>query len=280
MAERRRIKKTMKKMRKVTFDNDTVTGAGNFQFIELFKEWIGFKDIVSSHLQIERRSNCVYSATALMDYLTDCALLGHTRFLHMNALQADPGYQIVKEIEHFPEESTFRGLLKQMSWSHLIQLVAINQELLRHKARLEGKRLVWIDIDDTVITLFGEQEGVANGYNPRYHGRPSYKVRVAFVADIGELIHLQLNPGNMNGMKDFLSFVKEVKALLPPEYIIEGIRASGKPSLSRRKASNLPQKMSTGRRLTLRSFSPVGIRRVAVSSTGKPRKLRKPRKIR
>jgi hypothetical protein len=87
------------------------------------------------------------------------------------------------------------------------------------------KRLVWIDIDDTVIKLFGEQEGATNGYNPRYHGRPSYKVRVAFVSGTGELIHLQLNPGNTNGMKDFLSFVKEVEALLPPEYIIEGIRA-------------------------------------------------------
>ncbi|HUC93463.1 MAG TPA: IS1380 family transposase [Paenibacillus sp.] len=225
LAERRRIKKTMKKMRAVTFDNDTVTEAGNFQFIELFKELIGFKDIVTKHLQIERASNCVYSASALIDYLTDCALLGHTRFLHMNALQSDPGYQIVKEIERFPEESTFRGLLKGMTWSHLIQLVAINQELLRRKARLEGKRLVWIDIDDTVITLFGEQEGATNGYNPRYHGRPSYKVRVAFVSGTGELIHLQLNPGHTNGMKDFLSFVKEVEALLPPEYIIEGIRA-------------------------------------------------------
>ena len=32
-------------------------------------------------------------------------------------------------------------------------------------------------------------------------------------------------PGNVNGMKDFLSFVKTVEALLPPEYMIEGIRA-------------------------------------------------------
>jgi hypothetical protein len=112
-----------------------------------------------------------------------------------------------------------------MTWSQLIQLVAINQEVLRRKAKQEGKRLVWIDIDDTVITLFGEQEGATNGYNPRYHGRPSYKVRVAFVSGTGELIHLQLNPGNTNGMKGFLSFVQEVEAMLPPEYIIEGIRA-------------------------------------------------------
>lgn len=58
------------------------------------------------HERLMRGSNCVYSASILMDYLTDCALLGHTRFLHMNALQSDPGYQMVKEIERFPDEST------------------------------------------------------------------------------------------------------------------------------------------------------------------------------
>lgn len=57
LAELRRIKKTMKKMRKVTFDNDTVTDAGNFQFIEIFKELVGFQEIVSSHLQLQRGSN-------------------------------------------------------------------------------------------------------------------------------------------------------------------------------------------------------------------------------
>jgi hypothetical protein len=59
-----------------------------------------------SHERLMRGSNYVYSASMLMDYLTDCALLGHTRFLLMGALQSDPGYQMVKEIERFPDEST------------------------------------------------------------------------------------------------------------------------------------------------------------------------------
>src|SRR5690606_24015968 len=134
-------------------------------------------------------------------------------------------YQIVTGIERFPDESTFRNFLGKLTWRHLIQLVALNRDLLAHRARTGEKRLVWIDIDDTVITLFGEQEGARNGYNPRYHGRPSYKIRVAFIAGSGELNHLQLNPGNMNGMKDLLSFAKEVEAMLPPEWIVEGIRA-------------------------------------------------------
>lgn len=225
LREQRRAKKITRKLRPVTFDNDTVTEAANFQFMELFKQLIGLDDIIGHHLTFPQAKNSMYSAQELMDYLIDCAILGHTRFLHMDALQSDPGYQTIKEIERFPDESTFRFFLKKLNWSHLIQLIAINKEILHRKAKLEPKRFVWIDIDDTVITLFGEQEGAVNGYNPRYHGRPSFKARVAFISGTGELVHLEMNPGNVNGMKDFLSFVKTVEAMLPPEYIIEGIRA-------------------------------------------------------
>jgi hypothetical protein len=225
LQERRRVKKAMKKMRTVTFDNTTVTESANFQYMELFKELIGLDKIIGNGFVLEQKENSLYFARQLIDYLIDCSILGHTRFSHMDALKFDPGYLSIKEITRFPDESTFRTFLKKLEWKHLMQLISINKELLHQKARMEPKRLVWIDIDDTVITLFGEQEGGVNGYNPRYHGRPSYKVRVAFIAGTGELLHLELNPGNTNGMKDFLSFVKEVEAMLPPEYIIEGIRA-------------------------------------------------------
>ena len=225
LKDYRRVKKAMKKMRTVTFDNNSVTEAGNFQFMELFKELIGLDEIIANRFTLEQKGNSLYFARQLIDYLLDCSVLGHTRFLHMDALKFDPGYLAIKGVTRFPDESTFRTFLKKLDWSHLIQLISINKELLHRKARMEPKRLVWIDIDDTVITLFGEQEGAVNGYNPRYHGRPSFKVRVAFIAGTGELLHMELNPGNTNGMKDFLSFIKEIEAMLPPEYIIEGIRA-------------------------------------------------------
>ncbi len=225
LAERRRIKQIVKKLRPVTFDNNTVTEAGNFQFLARFKELIGLDALIEDHFHLEQKANCVYPASKLVDHLLDCALLGLTRCAHVNALQSDPGYQIVTGIERFPDGRTCRGFWSKLAWGHLRQLVGVNRDVLARHARMGEKRLVWIDIDDTVITLFGEQEGATNGYNPRYHGRPSYKIRVAFIAGSGELIHLQVNPGNTNGMKDLLSFVKEIEAMLPPEWIIEGIRA-------------------------------------------------------
>ena len=91
----------MKKLRPVTFDNNTVTEAGNFQFLARFKELIGLDALIEDHFHLEQKANCVYPASKLVDHLLDCALLGHTRFSHMNALQSDPGYQIVTGITAF-----------------------------------------------------------------------------------------------------------------------------------------------------------------------------------
>lgn len=127
LQERRRIKKITRKLRTVTVDNDTVTEAANFQFMEIFKQLIDIEGIISEHFTLEQKNNCVYTHSQLIDYLLDCSILGHTRFLHMDALQSDPGYQIVKEIDRFPDESTFRTFLKKLNWNHLIQLIAINK---------------------------------------------------------------------------------------------------------------------------------------------------------
>lgn len=78
LQERRRIKKAMKKMRAVTFDNNSVTEAGNFQFIELFKELIGIDEIISNGFLLEQKDNSLYFAHQLIDYLIDCSILGHS----------------------------------------------------------------------------------------------------------------------------------------------------------------------------------------------------------
>jgi hypothetical protein len=53
-----------------------------------------------------------------------------------------------------------------------------------------------LDVDTTVEAVFGELEGAAIGYNPRYHGRPSYHPIVARLAELDMLVGLKLRPGD------------------------------------------------------------------------------------
>lgn len=83
---------------------------------------------------------------------------------------------------------------------------------------------VWLDYDDTVITLFGGQTDGEVGYNPRYKGRPSYKAKVCFISGTDELLNLELYGGKTHSNGQFLEFHESCEKLLPRNYVVKGVR--------------------------------------------------------
>ncbi|XEQ93563.1 IS1380 family transposase ISDre2 [Sporomusa carbonis] len=79
---------------------------------------------------------------------------------------------------------------------------------------MEKPREVWLDFDDSVVTVFGEQGESAVGYNPRYHGRRSYKVKVAFISGTGELVYSKLYDRKTASNGQFREFLEETLAKL------------------------------------------------------------------
>lgn len=229
----RRYKKAARKLKKlvaraavpVTFDNTTVTSFGNFGLFEALKQSIGFSDILLQQLTVRRHHNCSYSAAELIETTVDCAALGLLRFSHMEALKHDPGYRRLKEIEQVPDERTLRYLLSQLTPEHIEQLREVNETVVTLKGDLDGPREVWLDFDDSVITVFGNQEGSQTGYNPRYHGRPSYKAKVAFISQTEELVNAGLYGGKTASNGGFLEFLQDTLSNLNPrKTVVKGVR--------------------------------------------------------
>lgn len=209
----------------VSFDNLSITAFGNFGTLEAFKQAIDFRSMFN-RVRLNRHHNCKYTDAELLDTIIDAISLGLLRFSHMNILQNDPGYQKIKEIKRVPDESTLRNFLSLIcEQKALVQLALVNQELLSLKAKSDAPREVWLDIDDSVLTVFGNQEGSEVGYNPRYHGRPSYKVKVAFISGTCELVNARLYRGKVASNGQFMDFLKETLAILTAQNIIvKGIR--------------------------------------------------------
>ena len=53
-----------------------------------------------------------------------------------------------------------------------------------------------LDLDSTVVTVFGRQEGAEVGYNPRYRGKRSYDPLLCLEANSAFLWDTELRPGN------------------------------------------------------------------------------------
>ena len=91
------------------------------------------------------------------------------------------------------------------------------------KERIRVLDQPWIlDIDTTIKTLFGKQEGAQVSYNPHKTGRPSYALHTYFVVHLRLVLDAVVSPGlahsaaNLKpGLMDLLDqFPKEQKPAL------------------------------------------------------------------
>ncbi|WP_019907280.1 IS1380-like element ISTps2 family transposase [Thermoanaerobacter indiensis] len=205
-----------------TFDNFTVSNNVTFTYIQAFKEKIGFNKILSSILSFKKAPNAVFQPAEIIDFMIDSVIQGNTRFLHMEQLRYDNAYTEIKG-HKVPSEKVCRDLIKAMPESSLEELRLINKTLLSLQSK-GTKREVIMNFDDTVCTIFGEQEGASVGYNPRYHGRPSFKEKIGIIANTDELVNVTLEEGKHHTNHGFLDFVKSCEEQLPENWIIKRVR--------------------------------------------------------
>lgn len=67
---------------------------------------------------------------------------------------------------------------------------------------------VTLDVDSTVLTRHGEQQGATRGYNPGKRGRPSHHPLLAFVAEGRMVANFWLRPGNANTANNARAFLE------------------------------------------------------------------------
>jgi len=84
----------------------------------------------------------------------------------------------------------------------------------------------WIcDVDITVKTLFGRQHGAEIGYNPHKPGRPSHTIHTYWVANLRQVLSVQVQGGKAASASHSLPGLHELITDLPPEqrpYLVRG----------------------------------------------------------
>jgi hypothetical protein len=81
-----------------------------------------------------------------------------------------------------------------------------------------------IDLDSSVLTRYGHQEGSARGYNPRRRGQRSHHPLLAFAAECRMVVTAWLRPGNTADANNIENFFSEVLATLAPRHRVGLVR--------------------------------------------------------
>jgi hypothetical protein len=101
-------------------------------------------------------------------------------------------------------------------------------EVFGHLSRWFWDRLsaqTWtIDLDSSVLTRYGHQEGSTRGYNPRRRGKKSHHPLMAFAAECRMVVTAWLRPGNTTDGCNVENFFGEVLATLGERHRIGLVR--------------------------------------------------------
>ena len=212
---------------KASFTKKQISSNVTYTYVQDFKDIIGFRGLLDRHLdQYEslKASNSKYGVSDVADFMVDAVFQGYTRFYHMEALRKDEAYKSIHGGDA-PSEKVCRDTLALLPDESSDVFREINRELLAMQAKAQGVREIAADFDDSVITVFGNQERSNTGYNPKYHGRPSYKEKVGVISGTKEIMDLTLEEGSHHSNFEFLDFFKRFESSLPKEWILKRVRA-------------------------------------------------------
>ena len=114
--------------------------------------------------------------------IPDCAWAGSLGDLVFPAF--DGTFQYLTGLPSFPDPQTLRRFLLRAPPQFWDQLHRVNNRLLQKSIHLpeHSSRLIF-DLDITVMTVFGHQDGAEVGYNTRHRGKRSYNPMLCMEAN-------------------------------------------------------------------------------------------------
>ena len=185
---------------------------------------IGFEKIVSQDVPHQRGDNADYQLTDVILLTLVGIIGGATSIAKLCGVWSDSVLRDLAGWTKLPVDTTIGRLFKEVTERQISQLESVNHRLrgqIWRRANRAGVSKVglnpvqWIDVDSTVDSVCGTQEGAAKGYNPKNKGALSYHPQLAFLAGSKEILQAWFRTGSAYTSNGVVEFVKQLVAHLP-----------------------------------------------------------------
>jgi len=200
---------------KIAFNHGGLTHYGGAFFFHEFLRALQFRLFLAHHLHWDRR-NHDYSLSQMILALLWPLVLGLDRIETASLLRSNGTFQFLTGLPSFPDPQTLRRFLLGAPTTFIQQLGRVNDRLLQFFTHLPSRRSrLILDLDSTVLTVFGHQEGAEVGYNPRHRGKRSYQPLLCLEANSAHLCATQLRPGDIDPHSGTVELFRECWSSVP-----------------------------------------------------------------
>jgi hypothetical protein len=190
------------------FDLPGATILGGLNHLGQFLRKLGLDQRLAVRFRDAKSSWSTWRLDRVIRILLDAYFAGIERLYHFEDLETEPLLCARHGVERLPDLNTlYRDLRRFEDPARQAALVDLLGELVVEALRKQ--RLVTLDIDSTVETLYGRQEGAEIGPNPHKPGRPSYHPLIARDRLSDLIVHHVLRPGSAGTAAGIVPFLRQ-----------------------------------------------------------------------
>lgn len=198
------------------FTSRKVSPWGGIKFFQQTYARSGIQEVLRNVLP-KPGSNAGYDPVDVAEGFMVSAVLGAKRLCHSGMLRTD---EVVREIFGWS-----RGMASQSTFSRFFAKfdISMNDEIFTSLQshwfdNIKVGKLT-IDIDSTVLTRYGKQEGATVGYNPTKRGRPSHHPIMAFCAELNMVVDAWMREGKSHDSSQVDCFIPHILGIVPSDRI-------------------------------------------------------------
>jgi hypothetical protein len=178
---------------RITADGVGLTQFAGVSLLEQFFQRIGLRLALARHIRFAQRNNC-YSISESLEALLYPLVLGLGRIETTEPLRHNGVFHYLAGLPSYPAATTLRRFLDRFAQRGRNSLVKLHDAW--RAAMLRQPAQVILDLDSTVLTVYGHQEHAEVGYNPKKRGRPSYLPLLCFEGNTQDCWEGSYHSGN------------------------------------------------------------------------------------
>lgn len=159
----------------------------------------------------EGKSNNSIDAITLVESFFVSVWIGCFKFSHTAVVRLDDSLKKIFGWKRVGSGTTFGRFFQKFNIEENTRVfVSLGQWFFE---QLKFDNFI-LDVDSSVITRYGNQQGAKKGYNPKRKGRNSHHPLFAFVSDIKMVANCWLRSGDTGSSNNTIAFLEETFTIL------------------------------------------------------------------
>ena len=200
----------------IQFIDQELTSWGGVAVLKKMIDQSGFSSYLDSLPLPEQGSNRGYPPVQLFLQFMSAVWCGAEHYAHLDVTRLNHSLQRLYGWKNMPEHKAFERYFRKFDIPTCHIVFGSLYRWFFNNLKFDNFTL---DIDSSIFTRYGEQEGSVKGYNRHKPGRKSHHPILAFVADIEMVANFWLRSGDAHTANNFQAFLEETLHFLQDKKI-------------------------------------------------------------